>query len=866
MPSYTTKKSKNKNSSKISKVIAEKSLNNKFKVFAVAVLLVSATIWAYFGAKLQQQNSDQLINAMLFNNLETLKAASFPGQHTFLLKWPLFFLVSLFNFSDASYILFTVLSVLVTIIGLIYIIHKIESRPLIFGTICLALASCLMLVPTVAYTGALLPVSMAMLTTRNIEYLIFIVALACVIKATKFRSRDFILALTLFGLLFISDKLFFSLSIIAGLLGLLYYAILRRYSLVKVSIAWVLATILGGFSAIILALIINGSKLTSLVSANGIGPYGFINSLKEFLTGIIYAGMGTLTNMGANPAYAQREIAKLPADFIQGLISWQGIGYLINTLIFAFAAIAAIKLLWASSSSKRSGYDSSFSAKLAISMTIGLIALIGLFVASNHYYAVDARYLGLAPFTLFIVIAYHVKHKKYSEINNLVVIALLLIGIIAGGLGFRSHYIQQKSSLRNLSSRNQTIAEALKSRNTGNLVGDYWRVVPIKQLGRPNINVMSQANCNQEKDVLNSKVWQKSLNKNSFAYLLTIDGNITDYKDCKLNQVIKKYGRPNASTLINGNLSTPKELLLFYDGGTNLNAIKKKNKKTTNLSTVLPTNIDELQYTRCQGPTIINIVAHQDDDLLFINPDIIKHIRQDYCVRTIYLTAGDAGNTGFYYSSREQGAQAAYDKMLNQKSIWESKIVRINANQYITVSSPRNNHKISLIFMHLPDGNMKGQGFKGTGNVSLEKFNSGSVSRIYSIDKQSNYSKTEFNDALVKLFWLYQPSEFNTQSTSKGNVYIDHSDHNAVGAIATQAINQYNNQQFRGAVHIPINYYMGYPIHDRGVNLKDHELDEKLAIFLEYTNHDGATCHGDKQCLQDQAYGAYVRRNYQHKN
>src|SRR5579875_1841597 len=40
---------------------------------------------------------------------------------------------------------------------------------------------------------------------------------------------------------------------------------------------------------------------------------------------------------------------------------------------------------------------------------------------------------------------------------------------------------------------------------------------------------------------------------------------------------------------------------------------------------------------------VMNIVAHEDDDLLFINPRIAQAIDQQACVRTVYVTAGDDG-------------------------------------------------------------------------------------------------------------------------------------------------------------------------------------------------------------------------------
>jgi hypothetical protein len=39
----------------------------------------------------------------------------------------------------------------------------------------------------------------------------------------------------------------------------------------------------------------------------------------------------------------------------------------------------------------------------------------------------------------------------------------------------------------------------------------------------------------------------------------------------------------------------------------------------------------------------LDVVAHEDDDLLFMNPDIQHDIRAGVCVTTVFLTAGDDG-------------------------------------------------------------------------------------------------------------------------------------------------------------------------------------------------------------------------------
>ena len=46
---------------------------------------------------------------------------------------------------------------------------------------------------------------------------------------------------------------------------------------------------------------------------------------------------------------------------------------------------------------------------------------------------------------------------------------------------------------------------------------------------------------------------------------------------------------------------------------------------------------------QCNGIKDLAFVAHLDDDLLFMNPDIASNVEAGGCVRVIYLTASDAG-------------------------------------------------------------------------------------------------------------------------------------------------------------------------------------------------------------------------------
>jgi hypothetical protein len=515
------------------------------------------------------------------------------------------------------------------------------------------MASCLMLVPVVPYAGALLPVNMAMITTRNIEYLIFIVALIFVIRAKRYLSFQFLLSTVLFGLLFISDKLFFSVGLLASILALIFYGTLHRWKSIGLVVAWVWTTIAGALVAFLLALLINGLKLTGLVSANGAGPYGLVDNLKDFVIGAVYSVMSLFTNMGANPAFNQLQLSKIPHSFISGLTSPQGFSYIINISITIIAVFTVVILLKASSNIKNKVFDRDNYAILALMLSWSLISCLILFVATKHYYAVDARYLGIVPFALFIAMAYHFKDQALSSKQFILFSTVLIISTLLGVFGFMNLYNNNNQVTHETSKRNKNIADVLKSRNTANLVGDYWRVVPVKQELNSKINVIPHQACNVDSSTLSSKAWLRNLDTNSFAYLVTVQGNLTNYKDCTINQVVKNYGKPNASALISGTLETPKELVLFYDGGKNIKTNNKK--KTTTLATVIPISIDELPNTQCIGPTVINVVAHQDDDLLFINPNVSKDIKKGNCVRTNLFNGGRCRSSRFLLCIQRAG-------------------------------------------------------------------------------------------------------------------------------------------------------------------------------------------------------------------
>ena len=729
-----------------------------YALVAVAILALSTVFWALLSARLQSGNADQLVDPYLFKNSATFHQATFPGTHSFLLKWPLFLIVRLLGLSSGAFTFVTILTTLLTVGGLAYLLFRIERRPLYFGTLCIALASMLLLVPAVPYAGGILPVNMAMLATRNLEYIVYIASLVLLIRRPGFKSPSFWAGLGLLTLLIASDKLFLTLSVGGALIGLIVYALVKGWSMVSLSVNWLVGTLVAGLGAILLLELINASGLTNITGGTSANPYGLINSLHQLVQAVVFGATGIASNFGANPGFDATVIRTIPHLSAGRVFGAAGPEFIINFFVFLIALYAAGRLVYKSLRLKPKAQDKLGTPfKLSLILIWSFVAAAAVFVFSNHYYPVDARYLTIGLFALMSALATASRTQTWRPEKTILAGAIISLSMLMGVFGLVGNYHTERAALADVGQRNSTVAQALNQHQVDVLVGDYWRVMPIGQEVGSQTQVLPLANCSSPRDVLSSGAWQLDLHTHSFAYLLSLDKSLKDYPTCSLNDVVNAYGRPNASTLISGTLLNPKEVLLYYDHGIHITKISAPGASITQ-PTLLPISLDMLPHTFCPTPTTLNVVAHQDDDLLFMNPDIMHDIAAGRCVRTVYITAGDGGNDSFYWLRREQGSEAAYSYMAGLDDIWTQRTISLNSHEFITIANPRGNDQISLVFMQLPDGNIWGQGFARTKFESLSHLADSKATVMHSIDGQSSYTEDQLNSALVSLMSIYSPA------------------------------------------------------------------------------------------------------------
>ncbi len=823
--------------------------------FSLFILIASTVLWSLVSASIHMTNADQLVSPYMFDSVAVFKNATFPGQHTFLFKWPVFWLVHALDSTTFAYTFFTVILSLATVGAFAYLLSKIEKRPLVLGTLILALSGTLLLVPAQAAPGMLLPVNFGMITNRNVEYILLFAGVIAILKSTKIKSRLFVSTTVILALLTASDRLFLSISVAGAGIGLTAVTLAKKWRYSSAMARFTLSSIAGGILGSGILFLIDSLHITSIAQQTT-ATYSINHSAHTLVLNLFYACSGILTNFGANLAVHTTTISQMPREALRTLFSFGGPLSVLNLAVFLVALLASIKLFAHILRRKTTGFSLTYAVFIG-SFCVALAALAA-FVLTDHYAAGDSRYLTVFLFALFIGLTAYLR-DRHLNLERLVYLGgALTTAILLATPSVFANARLSKQVMAETNRRNSLIVDALKSHHVNILLGDYWRVLPIRQASSSKLDVMPLSDCTTARDVLSSLSWQPNMQQVSFAYILTTDKGLTDYPSCTLDDITTAYGKPNASIVIAGTQDDPKEQLLFYDHG----AHKSSPKLGSDTTATSPLSTEELPNTSCSKSTRFNIVAHEDDDLLFMNPSIQTELNQGTCVRTIYLTAGDAGSNQFYWLSREQGSEAAYNHMIGYDALWVHRTVKLADKQYITVANPRGNPRVSLIFFRLPDGNLQGGGFSGYGYESLQKLYDGSINSIRSVYGDSNFTKETLIDAILRLMQLYGPSSVHTQSTWNEPPLHDHSDHIATAHFTDAAYQHYISGSSAKAELTTLSHYAGYSVRNLPENVHGEDLHRKTESFLRYAQHDSGVCHSHDECEHTPTYGGYLKRQY----
>jgi len=225
----------------------------------------------------------------------------------------------------------------------------------------------------------------------------------------------------------------------------------------------------------------------------------------------------------------------------------------------------------------------------------------------------------------------------------------------------------------------------------------------------------------------------------------------------------------------------------------------------------------------CTGGTL-TFVAHEDDDLIFINPDIVTDIRAGRCVKTVFLTAGEAGTAYPEALYRENAPEAAYAQMAGVADNWTNTSDDGVSGRTITTRVLVGRSNVSIAFLRLPDGFPSGQGSSTYAGQSLLKLWNGSISTMRAVDRSETYSRPGLLSAVTAIITDFRPSIIRTQDYVSPVTDADHSDHLITGELVLAANAGYSTRHTLMA-------YQGYATSSRPANVSGNDLTLKLAAL-----------------------------------
>ncbi len=511
--------------------------------FGLAVLLATTLRWSLVSAMLQQSNADQLADGYLFENAHTFAQALFPASHTLLFKWPLFWLLSLLHSSPAATITLTVLVTTVCVGAFAYVLFKIIRRPLVFGTLCLLLACVLVLIPAQLLGGVTAPLNMAILTGRNIEYVLYVGALVLYARARSYQQWQWAVATLLLVLLIASDQLFVLLAIGGSILMLGAGYLWHHGPVRNTAMRWLAGSVTAWVLAKLLVAMV-GRYLTGIVGSWQ--PYALVDDWHTVWPAVIYAIKAMTLNLGITTRNGS--LALIPAS--------------VNTLVALAIIVATYHVVRRLS---RSRTITSTAPLLTTMLVASTATAVVAYCITAHPYAFDARYLSIVLFAGFVGLATYMRTTAITP-SKLLAVGVVALAASLIGLASLSHTPHHTADV--LQQRNQRVAKTLQAHPTEILVGDYWQVLPIKAITPlSQQDIVPLQSCLQPIAQLRSNAWLVDLRVHSFAYLLPLYSSGTPFGKCNARTIEAIYGKPTATTIVDGTAHFPQTLLLFYDNG-----------------------------------------------------------------------------------------------------------------------------------------------------------------------------------------------------------------------------------------------------------------------------------------------------------
>jgi hypothetical protein len=269
----------------------------------------------------------------------------------------------------------------------------------------------------------------------------------------------------------------------------------------------------------------------------------------------------------------------------------------------------------------------------------------------------------------------------------------------------------------------------------------------------------------------------------------------------------------------------------------------------------------------------LQIVAHQDDDFLFMNPDVRDQIAWGLGTVTVYMTAGESEgvspNGESFAAARQRGIRAAYAQMAGlypkhgsgYESYWSSSLWQPDGVHWVELFTLAPYPQIKLIFMNLRDAADERVGPSYQLNHLYEEptFVAHMIvpegSALATIPpEQLTYKQAGVYSVLGAILKAYQPTVVRTLDPQPFQIlnqlwwrggcplseaYIvcyDNLDHTDTARFTDKAMAKYSGPN--GTKRSTLLHYKGYSLYDYPPNLGEADSGAKEKTALTYEPYD----------------------------
>lgn len=239
------------------------------------------------------------------------------------------------------------------------------------------------------------------------------------------------------------------------------------------------------------------------------------------------------------------------------------------------------------------------------------------------------------------------------------------------------------------------------------------------------------------------------------------------------------------------------------------------------------------------GGRYLAIVAHEDDDLLFLSPELVEGLRSGRPCLTVFVTAGEAEGDAIsrehYAAARQAGIRAAYAAAVGAPDDW-MRITRTHADREIELAVLDAEPNVQAMFLCLPDGG-DSQHLNALPNLwdDADHVESTLVPDGSPVTEAFDYRQEDLLAVLVDIMAEFEPTVVRTGDSGPAtDLFADHVDHVAVARFARFATEIHTQDGTR----VTLIEHRAYNIRAMPGSLSPDRSDDKDVIFGAYRVHD----------------------------